>query len=253
LEQRYASMHIDELTALGRNELTSVAQECLEEELARRGIKKNFSTPPPLPQQATALDMNIPPDIATPAHERMAGRVKAVAWLSLVCSLPWLLGLLVLPFEHGSPHSPLLSVLVLTPFCVPLFFAFLGLMWLRPWGRNIALVFAWATSFSPVSWYVIWILSRPETKDLFAVASRARARLGPHTIGELPLQAPMFGAPLALRRAAAALLPRRHLKSQPHLRSSLCSAIAVMANVFHDRHILHDKRVSHAATKRARA
>jgi hypothetical protein len=52
-------------------------------------------------------------------------------------------------------------------FGVSFLLVFFGLIRLRPWGRTLASVLAGILIASPFSWYVLWALSRTETKLLF--------------------------------------------------------------------------------------
>lgn len=171
LEQRYASMSDEELAALDQSDLTTVARECLNVQLSRRAIQ------PSVRQAEPAEDPSITcPD--TPVHQRRARHVRVVAYFSGFCALSFLLGMVFALLSSTGPRAGSgLVGLVFGAVGVPFLLIFIGLKRRARWGRTVALVFAVVTIFSPISWEVIWLLTRPETKDLFGIPRSATTEL----------------------------------------------------------------------------
>jgi len=108
---------------------------------------------------------------STAETQRMAKHVRGIANVSLFFGSLWLVGIIFALLTTGQRVGGLgFPELVTTGiFGLPLFCIGIGLWKCRPWGRIIALIFAVVTIVSPVAWYVLWVLTRPASKELFTV------------------------------------------------------------------------------------
>lgn len=117
----------------------------------------------------------------------MAKHIKFMAYCALVVGLLFLIASL-LPLIPQTPlpgffapagfeqFNPRVAAVTVVFFALPPLLVFAGLRRLRPWGRDTTLAFATLTFALPVSWYAFWVLTRPESKDLFGFVPRAKAK-----------------------------------------------------------------------------
>lgn len=120
---------------------------------------------------------------ALPANPRMATHVKVLAYISLAVALIFALGALAALVPHSPTHGIYLPRAFNSPdpatagfaaifFILPLLCVFAGLIRFKSWGRNISLALAALLLVVPISWYALWVLTRPESKALFGVVPR---------------------------------------------------------------------------------
>jgi general secretion pathway protein G len=113
----------------------------------------------------------------------MARHVRVLAYISLVVALIFVLGAIAalvphsptpgiyVPRAFNSP-DPVAAGFAAVFFILPLLCVFAGLVRFKPWGRNIGLALAAILLVVPISWYALWVLTRPESKALFGVVPR---------------------------------------------------------------------------------
>jgi hypothetical protein len=116
-------------------------------------------------------------------YSEMAKHVRFIAYCSLFAGTISALGVLAQLFDHRR-FIPIFIPMMIIGFLLALTFLsiFVGLVRFKPWGRSIACGFAALMFTSPFSWYVLWVLTRPGTKELFAAEPGKSALKGPLSI-----------------------------------------------------------------------
>lgn len=142
-----------------------------------------------------------PPLLPTPApsRPRIAKHVSALAYISLVAGVLFLILVVVGMLPKSAPPpgfyepsglsgpNPAFGVVMILFFVLPCFVVFVGLRFLKPWGRTVGKGLAILTMAIPLSWYALWVLSQEETKRLFGV-------LGPEAVpSKTPLKTMGYG------------------------------------------------------------
>jgi len=124
--------------------------------------------------------------VADAGKPRMAKHVKILAYSALVVGVLFLIAsvLEILPksptpgFYQPSgmlAANPAMAIMTLILFVLPCVCVFVGLKFLKPWGRTISIGLAILTMAIPFSWYAWWVLSQEETKRLFGVMGAGQA------------------------------------------------------------------------------
>jgi hypothetical protein len=125
----------------------------------------------------------------------MAKHVKILAYSALVVGVLFFIAsvLEILPKSQTpgfyAPSgmlaaNPGMAIMTIIFFVVPCACVFVGLKFLKPWGRTISIGLATLTMVIPLSWYAFWVLSHEETKRLFGVVGT-----GPGAAPRNPLKA----------------------------------------------------------------
>jgi hypothetical protein len=107
-------------------------------------------------------------------RHRMLKHVNAIAYVSLFVGGVYLLLLALGVFFYITETSDakrvgLPEVIVIGVLGLPSLFIGIGLKKRKSWARVTTIVLAVISIFNPVSWYVLWVLTRPATKQLFAL------------------------------------------------------------------------------------
>jgi hypothetical protein len=124
--------------------------------------------------------------VADAGKARMAKHVKVLAYSSLVVGVLFLIAsvLEILPKSQTpgfyAPSgmlaaNPAMAIMTIFFFVVPCACVFVGLKFLKPWGRTISIGLAILTMVIPLSWYAFWVLNHEGTKSLFGLAGTGPA------------------------------------------------------------------------------
>lgn len=157
VERCYRNMSDEELASVKRDDLTTEAAGVYDAEAVRRSTPEWKAIKPLVYTRVI--------DLESPAHRRMEGHVTLIAYSSLVATLLFALGAISQLATKGPLGQTLLCLAVVF---LPIF---IGLKRRKPWGRIIAIIWAILLVSIPFSWYVLWVLTRSETRHLFGLTS----------------------------------------------------------------------------------
>ena len=158
-KRQYATMPDEAFADIKREELVDVARRCYDEEVERR------SNLQPTGQNEEAAQ------VVTRDRAPMMGHVRFIAFVFLIFGVVYLFGAGALLFHIANTPTDRLGPLGLVIFVgavgAVLLASFWGLIRFRSWGRNLVRIWSFITIFNPFSWYVLWVMSRTETGELF--------------------------------------------------------------------------------------
>jgi hypothetical protein len=160
-------MSREEFDLINREELNAEAQTIYDHEVVRRETPAWTVPHPPPSEDASVGSWRSEPD-GKPALRRSMAHVKFIAYcyfLVGVISGFYVLFTLVDLFR-ARPSDPAMMILGVI-FAVPCLAIFAGLIRFRPWARKMVRIVAFVCIFSPISWYLLWVMGRPETEELF--------------------------------------------------------------------------------------
>ena len=137
-------------------------------------------------REVSSPESKLPPPhdgTMTPTQRRMARHVKVLAYIALGVGLIFLFGAVAALVPHSptpgiyvpkafASGNPAFAALAAIFYVLPFLCVFAGLIRFKRWGRNVSLAIALLGLVVPISWYALWVLTRPESKALFGVLPR---------------------------------------------------------------------------------
>lgn len=199
LERSYREMSDEEFIAIRREDLTSDALAIYDKVATDRLLSVEKLSHP--------IRQDRPVDTSTARHSQMASHLD---FISLACViLGGLCALLGLLFLSGIEKR--LSAIAYPIFLLPsalLLASGIGLRRRAPWGRIVTIVGAVLYIACPLSWYVLWVITRRETKELFGWRPRpgdlAYLASEPSTPSSSPTVGPSIPGPEPVTRPLTA-------------------------------------------------
>jgi heme/copper-type cytochrome/quinol oxidase subunit 4 len=160
LERSYRNMSEEEFASVKRENLTTEGAKAYDAEAAHRSTPEWKAANPHVEELVI--------DLESPAHRRMARHVTVIAFSSLLATLWYVLAAISQLVPKGNPRIVMVSFL---PVILGFLLIFFGLRRRKRWGRTLAIVWAALLIYVPFSWYVLWVLTRTETRHLFGLTS----------------------------------------------------------------------------------
>jgi hypothetical protein len=138
----------------------------------------------PMAPKASSIEPRESHGFDSPAHRSAAKKVHFIAWCLGVVGLLFLLAAILELFPRTpapgvytpkafNSANPAVALVTLMLFVLPCLAVFWGLKHHKPWGRTMTLMLAMLTIVSPLSWFIVWVLTRREAKDLFGLTEPA--------------------------------------------------------------------------------
>ena len=163
LESNYRNMSDEEFASIRSQDLTPEALPVFERVALDRGVDVEAKT-----SLSAAKIQHV--DTSTPRHRQMASHLDLISVASLILGgLCGLMGVLTLGGEKRT------TALAFPIFLLPAALLIAGGVGIRlraPWGRVVTLIGSILFIACPISWYVLWVMTRRESKELFGWTPR---------------------------------------------------------------------------------